>query len=393
MSPLFVDFKLELPELSFDSPLTDVVMELEQLRRLTLRGDTPAPIFFQLKNIFQLLESLGSARIEGNHTTLADYIEVKIEDGDSKEEGVLEIQNIEHALEYIEQTIKPEEVITEAFIRELHALAVKDLVREGDKTPGQYRVGNVKINGSTHMPPDHLSVSGYMHELVDFINRDDARKYDLLKIAMTHHRFSWVHPFSNGNGRVNRLLSYALLIKEGFNVSVGGRVLNPTAVFCMNRDLYYSKLNAADQGNTEALQDWCLYVLSGIETELEKVDQLTKYDYLKKEILYPALAHSKQRQLVNDVEYDVLHLAIELGQLKSDDIATKFPDMTPRMRSYLIKKLIDAKLIKPIKQGSRIYSINFINNSSLRSVVKLLEEKGFIPPFIKSPENQRASPL
>ncbi len=387
MDPCFVDFKLELPALSFDSPLTDVVMELEQLRRLTLQGDTPTSIFFQLKNIFQLLESLGSARIEGNHTTLADYIEVKIEDGDSKDEGVLEIQNIEHALEYIEEIIKPDEVITEVFIRELHALAVKDLVREGDKTPGQYRGGNVRINGSTHVPPDHLAVPSYMQELVDFINKDDARKYDLLKIALAHHRFSWVHPFSNGNGRVNRLLSYALLIKEGFNVRVGGRVLNPTAVFCMNRDLYYSKLNAADQGNREALQDWSLYVLSGIETELEKVDQLTKYDYLKKEILYPALAHSKQRQLVNEVEHDILHLAIELGQLKSDDIAKKYTDMTPRMRTYLIKKLIGNKLIKPIKQGSRIYSINFINSSLLRSVVKLLEEKGFIPPFIKSPEN------
>ena len=392
MDPRFVDFRLELPELSFDSPLTDVVMGLEQLRHLALRGDTPIPIFYQLKNIFQLLESLGSARIEGNHTTLADYIEVKIEDGNSKDEGVLEIQNIERALEYIEQTIKPEEIITETFIRELHALAVKDLVREGDKTPGQYRVGNVKIKGSTHLPPDHLAVPSYMQELVDFINREDARKYDLLKIALAHHRFSWVHPFSNGNGRVNRLLSYALLIKEGFNVRVGGRVLNPTAVFCINRDLYYSKLNAADQGDPAALQDWSLYVLSGIEAELEKVDQLTKYEFLKKEVLYPALAHSKQRQLVNDAEHDILHLAIELGQLKSDDIAKKYPDMTPRMRSYLIKKLVDSKLIKPIKQGSRIYTINFINNSLLRSVVKSLEEKGFIPSFIKSPDNQPASP-
>jgi len=35
---------------------------------------------------------------------------------------------------------------------------------------------------------------------------------------------------------VVRLLTYALLMKYGFNVNTGGRVLNPTAVFCNDRD-------------------------------------------------------------------------------------------------------------------------------------------------------------
>ena len=46
----------------------DVLTELEHLRRLHLVGTTPAPMFFQLKHVFHMLESLGSARIEGNHT-------------------------------------------------------------------------------------------------------------------------------------------------------------------------------------------------------------------------------------------------------------------------------------------------------------------------------------
>ncbi len=79
MQPTFVDYPLRIIELNFSSPLTDVVMELEHLRRLQLSGDTPPAVFFQLKTIFHTLESLGSARIEGNHTTLADYIESKVE--------------------------------------------------------------------------------------------------------------------------------------------------------------------------------------------------------------------------------------------------------------------------------------------------------------------------
>jgi len=111
-------------------------------------------------------------------------------------------------------------------------------------------------------------VPGYMEELMGFINRDDAPKYALIKVALAHHRFGWIHPFSNGNGRVVRLMTYALLIKYGFNVKTGGRVLNPTAVFCNDRERYYAMLSCADKGMDESLDRWCTYVLQGILDEL-----------------------------------------------------------------------------------------------------------------------------
>ena len=79
--PAFRHQDLFLLNPAFDSPLVDVVTELEHLRRLQLGGTSPAPVFFQLKNIFHMLESLGSARIEGNHTTLADYVESRLGGG------------------------------------------------------------------------------------------------------------------------------------------------------------------------------------------------------------------------------------------------------------------------------------------------------------------------
>jgi len=47
--PRFVHHDLELLNPSFDSPLVDVLTELEHLRRLQLAGDTPAPLFLMAK--------------------------------------------------------------------------------------------------------------------------------------------------------------------------------------------------------------------------------------------------------------------------------------------------------------------------------------------------------
>lgn len=115
--PTFNHYDLTLINPSFDSPLVDVLTELEHLRRLQLGGSTPAPIFFQLKHIFHMLEILGSARIEGNHTTLADYVESKLDSTKQETTDQLrEMENIEAAMTYIEDNIKSGDGITEHFI-------------------------------------------------------------------------------------------------------------------------------------------------------------------------------------------------------------------------------------------------------------------------------------
>jgi Fic family protein len=381
----FSHHDLELLNPSFDSGLVDVLSELEHLRRLRLEGDTPAPVFFQLKSIFHTLESLGSARIEGNHTTLADYIDSKAEGKAQDTDQLREVANIERAMDYIEHVMKPGASLTEHTIRELHAMTVQDLEREGDKTPGAYRQGLVRISQSKHLPPDFIQVPGYMQELVKFINRDDQPKYDLMKVALAHHRFGWIHPFSNGNGRVVRLLTYALLIKYGFNVSTGGRVLNPTAVFCNDREHYYSMLAVADTGTTQGLESWCTYVLEGIRDELEKVDRLTKYTYLSQSILFPAIAFARERRWITATEESVLTVAIKSKVVKSADLTNVLPELKSPQRTYLIRKLVDQGMLLPISQGARQYTIGFSNNYLIRGVIKALRDQGFIPEPLEQP--------
>ena len=342
-------------------------------------------MFYQLKSLFHALESLGSARIEGNHTTLADYIDSKVEGKAQDTDPLREVANIEKAMDYIERIMAPGAALTEQMIRELHAMTVDDLVREGDKTPGAYRSGGVRISQSDHQPPDFIHVQAYMQELVAFVNHEAPPKYDLMKVALAHHRFGWIHPFGNGNGRVVRLLTYALLIKYGFNVNAGGRVLNPTAVFCNDRERYYAMLATADKGTKDGLEAWCTYVLEGVREELEKVDRLTDYAYLTKCILVPAVAFARERKWITEVEEAVLLAAIKLKVVKSADVAAVLPQQSSNQRTYLIKKLVDQGMLLPLNAGARQYTIGFSNNYLIRGVIKSLREQGFIPEPLERP--------
>jgi Fic family protein len=97
MATTFKHFDLKLVNPPFDSRLTDLVIELDYLRKKQLGGTTHPLVFFQLKDLFHMLESLCSARIEGNRTTLAEIIENRLEGASSTDEKMREIINMEEA--------------------------------------------------------------------------------------------------------------------------------------------------------------------------------------------------------------------------------------------------------------------------------------------------------
>ncbi|MFY0598260.1 MAG: Fic family protein [Cyclobacteriaceae bacterium] len=374
-------YDLKLVEPDFGSELTDLIIELDYLRKKELGGSTHPTVFFQLKRIFHTLESIGSARIEGNKTTIAEYIETKLDDKPSQREEIREIRNIENAMTFIEESVD-EYSINRIFISEIHKMIVKGLTAppkgEGDISPGDYRESNVRIAKSSHKPPDWTRVSDYMRELFEFIQEGNESKYNLLKTAIAHHRFVWIHPFGNGNGRTVRLLTYAMLVKLGFNVNVG-RILNPAAVFCSNRDDYYAYLSRADSGNKGDVLDWCKYVLAGLKEEIEKIDKLLNYEFLRKEILIPAINFSSDRKLVTPMESKILKRVIDHQRIKAGDLKDIFPGKLSAEVSRQIKKLIDRKMLMPEQEGKRSYIIRFDNNYLIRGIIWALDQKEFLP--------------
>lgn len=377
----FTHYDLKLIEPTFGSSLTDLIIELDYLRKKQLGGSTHPKVFFQLKHIFHTLESIGSARIEGNNTTIAEYIETKLSESKKIPPGIKEIQNIEKAMAFVEENVH-HNPINRAFVSEMHKRIVDGLLPppdgEGDHTPGEYRKINLKINKSLHRPPEWLRVDEYMHELLDFVNKEDSAKYDLLKAAIAHHRFVWIHPFGNGNGRTVRLFTYAMLVKTGFNVNVG-RIINPTAVFCSNRNDYYNFLSEADKGTDKGIIIWIEYVLKGLKDEIEKIDKLLDYNFLRKEILLPAIIHSVERKYITDVEMKILRKAVDQQVIQASDVKEFFVGKADAEVSRQIRRLIDKKMLTPEKEGARKYLLRFDNNYLLRSIIRSLGEKGFLP--------------
>ena len=238
--------------------------------------------------------------------------------------------------------------------------------------------------GSNHLPPQPGDVPALMQELYAFLAAPDDPRYDLIKLALAHHRFAWIHPFDNGNGRTVRLFTYGLLMRAGFRVAgqgPGGRILQPTAVFCSDRDAYYSALDRADAGDEEGLLAWCRYVLRGLKTEIEKMDRLSDYAFLRDRILLPALDELAERDGINGRERTILAAAVKLGEAiaNADARAALAGKLDTSQVSRLIAGLRDRRLLVPESEGGRSYNLGFADSDLLRTIMRALDREGFLP--------------
>lgn len=385
--------EIKVPEPSWKSELTSIILELEKLRtkKLYSRG-VPPYIFFQLKEIFQILETLGSARIEGNNTTLAEYVEKIIEQDINDDETDQELDNLEKAVKFIEDNTCETTIIDRAYISQLHIIVTQKLTPprngggEGSNYPGKLRPIDVKIKKSKHKPVACEQLQAYFDAFIKFINQDLIEQDQLLMVAVAHHRFMHMHPFDNGNGRMGRLLNYALLIKLGFNVKAGGRIINPSSVFFTDRDKYYEMLGLADSLEDQDLLQWSQYFLMGLKNEIVKIDTLLQQEFVRDVVLIPTLEFALERKHITKQEFEILSYLVKKKDMiiKSREL-TLFGVKDSAQKSYVMGKLREKRMVAPVKEGGRIYTIRFVNSYLLRGIIKTLENNGFIADFLNRP--------
>lgn len=375
-----------IPEPRFDSAVVEHVLVLSGMRSPLLTGVVHPVHFYQLKRIFQFLESIQSARIEGNRTTVDEFIEEQTRGEQRHSESILEIQNLEDAALYLEDKFikTPGAEIDHLLIKELHRITVKHLRDgnsggEGDDAPGAYRSKGISIVGSAHKPPPPWEVQSAMDDFVSFINGRVSRQMELLRIAVAHHHFTYIHPFGNGNGRVARLLTYGMLLKAGYRGDVG-RILNPTAVFVRDREAYMNALQQADEGTEDSLLYFCEYVLGGLRQVFESIQRLTDMNYVESKIMTPAFNLAEQRGVVSSVERNAIEDMWRQQLSESRHVRKWYPSKSAASISHVISDFKHRKLIRPYPTDtSRKYIIELEHGPLLRCVIHALHQQGFLP--------------
>lgn len=232
---------------------------LERIAQKKSELDALRPIpSYALKSIKESLTlewTYNSNSIEGNTLTLRET-KLILEEGLTVKGKSLrehfEAVNHHDAIELVESLAAGHYILKDRDILDIHALVLQKIEKE---FAGRYRTSGVRITGANFVPPNALKVDGFVSELIQWNNKS---KLDaLIRATIFHHRFVWIHPFFDGNGRTARLVFNLLLMKEGFP---------PAIILSNDRKKYYDALNAANAGNYSKL---LLLVLQAQERSLD----------------------------------------------------------------------------------------------------------------------------
>ncbi|KFC64879.1 Filamentation induced by cAMP protein Fic [Bosea sp. LC85] len=115
--------------------------------------------------------------------------------------------------------------------------------------PGKWRKRDVQVG--RHLPPAHGDLSRFMARFDSAYQSPPLNKFRQIQaVGAVHHRFLWIHPFLDGNGRVARLMSHALFKRLG----IGTSLWSVARGLARDETLYKSLLAQAD-GPREGSRD------------------------------------------------------------------------------------------------------------------------------------------
>jgi len=211
--PIDKRFK-DLSEYIIDLP-TNYFEEIDnKLAKLNSKRPLPEATLKSLKESNILDWTYNSNAIEGNTLTLRETKVVLegITIGGKSVNEHLEVINHKEAILFLEDLVNKDEDITEWNIKNIHALILKEI---DSANAGIYRKQNVQISGATKKPCDYTKVPEEMEKLV--LKYNDWKEYHpIIRSALLHGEFVFIHPFIDGNGRTARLLMNFEAMKSGY---------------------------------------------------------------------------------------------------------------------------------------------------------------------------------
>lgn len=235
----------------FLSRIAEKKQQLDALRPI------PEIALANIKQAFSVEWTYNSNSIEGNTLTLQET-KMVIEEGFTIKGKSLrehfEAVNHQDAISFVESLVHPNYELNSVDILSIHELVLQKIEKE---FAGRYRTSGVRISGANFVPPNALKVDKYIEDLIQWVTKDSTDLSPIIRSAIFHHRFVWIHPFFDGNGRTVRLLFNLLLMKEGY----------PPAIILRNdRKKYYDALNKANTGDYSKI---LLLTLQALERSLD----------------------------------------------------------------------------------------------------------------------------
>jgi Fic family protein/DNA-binding XRE family transcriptional regulator len=208
-----------------------------------------------IRDQFILKLTYHSNSIEGSTLTEPDtaailFDNVALPDKSLSEQ--LEAKNHQTAVNYLFEQVSQGLVINEGLIEKLHGILMNGIRPDA----GLYRRHAVRILGVNLPTANYLRIPDLMPGLITqaVVPGDDI----IAAAAAVHSHFEQIHPFSDGNGRVGRLLLNAMLLRANFA---------PAIIRQDQKQLYYTYLYKAQvQDDQSQLEDFlCTAVEEGIE--------------------------------------------------------------------------------------------------------------------------------
>lgn len=184
---------------------------------------------------------------------------------------LLEIEGIKKAWDFVLDKRKRGKIsITPDFIKKLHQVGFAWIF---PKTGGKFR--KIKVTVSKHTPPDFYLIPQLMENYcqdiktrLKYLPKIDNSNFlsELIEfLTWIHHRFLWIHPFQDYNGRIGRLLVNVVL----FNLNIPPIELKVETK--QHRKKYVKSLQDADEGNYEKLEKIIKSAIKESIKELEKM--------------------------------------------------------------------------------------------------------------------------
>ena len=220
--------------------------------------------------------------------------------------------------------------------------------------PGQWRGGNVKVGA--HVAPPAEELPGWMARFDECTPERFGRSERLVAIAAAHHRLLWIHPFADGNGRVARLLSHALLRRAG----VGSPLWSVSRGLARNVDAYRAYLARADdppQGALDGrgilsdgrLADFCRFFLAACIDQIRFMRVLLAPEALVGRVREFVAAEAAGNRLDARIQ-SLLEQAVLFGVVPRGDVPALVA-MSGRQARRLVRPLVDRGLLTGAKDA------------------------------------------